>query len=130
MLPLDTADFVLLILDASVQAQETLDFFDEILAGKKTLTILNKTDLPVRFDALQLPQSLKETVSISAKFSTGCDKLIEKIGQILGVRKLDDKKHICFTGRQERLLLQIISLKTREQAASVISELLNGKLRV
>ncbi len=123
---LATADFVLLVLDASVQVQETLDFFAEILAGKKTLTVLNKIDLPVKLDTSQLPQNLSDTVSISAKLSTGCDRLIEVIEQILGVTKLDDKKPVCFTDRQERLLHQIISSKTKEQAASVISELLNG----
>ena len=121
---------VLLVLDASVQTQETVDFFDEILAGKKTLTVLNKTDLPVRFDASLLPQKLSNTVSMSARFSTGCDKLIEKIGQIFGVAKLDNKKPICFTVRQEQLLQEIISSRNKEKAVSIISELLNGKLRV
>jgi tRNA modification GTPase len=125
-----TTDLILLVLDASIKVQETLDFFDEILTGKKTLTILNKIDLPVRFDASMLPQNLKEGVCISAKFSMGYDKLIEQIGQMLGVSKLDDKKPLCFTIRQEQLLQQIISLQTREQAVSAISELLNGTLRV
>jgi len=127
---LATADIVLLILDASVQAQETLDFFAEILADKKTLTVLNKIDLPVRFDTSQLPQNLSNIVSISARFSTGCDEMIKTIEQILGVAELDYKKPLCFTRRQEQLLQQIISSKTKEQTVSVISELLNGKLRV
>jgi tRNA modification GTPase len=127
---LAAADLIFLVLDASIEAQETLDFFDEILVGKKTMTVLNKTDLPVRFDASELPQNLKEAASISAKFSKGCDGLIDKIEQMLGVTQFDYKKPICFTDRQEQLLQQIISSKTKEQTISAISELLNGKLRV
>jgi tRNA modification GTPase len=125
---LATADLILLVLDASVKTQETLDFFAEILAGKKSLTVLNKIDLPARFDASQLPQNLSNTVRISAKFATGCDELIKAIEQILGVAELDRQSCVCFTGRQEQLLERIISSKTKEQAVSAISELLNGPL--
>jgi len=127
---LATADLILLVLDASVQTQASLEFFATILTGKKSLTVLNKTDLPVRFDASQLPHNLSKAVSISAKFTTGCDELIEAIEQILGVPKLDQQRCICFTCRQEQLLQQIIEAKTKDVAVSAISELLNGTLRV
>jgi small GTP-binding protein len=127
---LATADLILLVLDANVQTQESLGFFAKILTGKKTLAVLNKTDLPVRFDASQLPQNLNKSVSISANLATGCDELIKAIEQILGVAELDCQKSVCFTSRQEQLLQRITSSKTNEQAVSAISELLNGKLQV
>jgi len=125
---LATADLVLLVLDASVQAEAGLELFAEMLAGKKTLTILNKTDLPARFDHAQLPQNLNNTVNISAKSATGCDKLIHSIEQIFGITKFYRQSCVCFTGRQEQVLRQIIAAKSKETAVSAISELLNGRL--
>lgn len=127
---LTAADLVLFVLDASIEAEPSLRFFAEKLTGKKSLTVLNKMDLPVRFDISQLPQNLNKTVNISAKFATGFDELIEAIGLILSVLELDSKKPICFTDRQEQLLRQITAVKTKGVAVSVISELLNGKPRV
>lgn len=127
---LAAADLILLVLDASVQAQESLRFFAEILAGKKVLTVLNKVDLPVKFDRSTLPEILKNTVQTSAKFGTGCEELIHSIEQMLAAAQFDYKKPICFTDRQEQLLRQIAAAKSKEDTVSVISQLLNGRPRV
>ena len=127
---LATADLILLVLDANAQVQESLTFFAEILAGKKGLAVLNKVDLPVRFDTSQLPQNLNKAVSISAKFATGCDQLVHSIEQILGAENLDHTQSLCFTARQEQILQQITAAKDKEQAVSAVSELLNGRLGV
>ena len=124
------ADLILLVLDASVHLQESLGFFAETLADKKVLTVLNKVDLPVKFDLSRLPERLKNTVQLSAKFATGCDRLVRSIEQILGAEKLDHTQSLCFTNRQEQILRQIAAAKDKEQAVSSVSELLNGRLGV
>jgi tRNA modification GTPase len=124
------ADLILLVLDASVKSQKSIGFFAEMLVGKKVLTVLNKTDLPVRFDSSQLPQNLGNTVETSAKFATGIEKLIHSTEQMLGSAKPDYRRPVCFTIRQEGLLRQITAAKSKDDAVSAISELLNGKLRV
>jgi len=125
---LEQADLVLLVLDNS----QTTDQLDECLvkkiADKKVLTVLNKCDLPVKFDTGKLPDSLLNTVQISAKFGTGIKNLTEKIRQITGVADFDLRTAVYFTSRQEKLLKQLQNAKSKSQAASILSELLNGQL--
>ncbi len=127
---LDKADLILLVLDNS----QTNNFLDENvlekIAEKKIVTALNKCDLPARFNADKLPKTLANTVQISAKFGNGIENLCEKIRQICGVDNFDLKSTICFTSRQENLLKQLQKAKSRQQAVSVITELLNAPLRV
>ena len=127
---LAVADLILLVFDASTEDEESVSFFAEALADKKTLTVLNKTDLPVKFDTSVLPRSLSRTVQISALSGTGLDKLIANVEQILDIAQLNPEKIICFTARQEKILQQIIDSKTKEKVVSFITELLNPKLRV
>jgi tRNA modification GTPase len=127
---LDKADIVLLVLDNNQPAEPLDEKLLEKISDKKVLTILNKSDLPLRFDADKLPQILANTVKISAKFGTGIETLLEKIQQVCGVTDFDLKTAVCFTPRQENLLKQLQKAKSKQQAVSVITELLNGRLRV
>jgi tRNA modification GTPase len=127
---LDKADIVLLVLDNNQPAEQLDEKLLEKIADKKVLTILNKSDLPLRFDVDKLPQILANTVQISAKFGNGIENLREKIRQICGVDNFDLKSTICFTSRQKNLLKQLQKAKSKQQAVSVITELLNGRLRV
>ena len=127
---LEQADLVLLVLDNSTTGDQLDDRFGEKIADKKVLTVLNKSDLPVRFDARKLPQILANTVQISAKFGTGIENLTEKIQQLTGVTDFDLHAAVCITGRQENLLKQLKNAESKQHAASIITELLNGQLRV
>jgi tRNA modification GTPase len=127
---LEQADLVLLVLDNS----QTSDQLDQRLleknTGKLVLTILNKCDLQAKFDTIKLPEALSNLVRVSAREATGIEKMLEKVRQICGVVKFDLKAPVCFTERQENLLQQLQNVKSKQQAASIITELLNGKLRV
>jgi len=127
---LGNADLILLVLDNSLPA----DRFDapllEKIAGKEVLTVLNKSDLPARFDAGKLPQNLGNAVQISAKFATGIETLKAKILQITNTAEFDLHTPIVFTPRQGTLLKQLMTPESRHQALSIISELLNGALAV
>ena len=135
---LKEADLVLLVLDNSQTSDQLNDRLLEKIADKlvlseaegKVLTILNKSDLPTKFDAGKLPQILGTTVQISAKFGTGIENLIQKIRQICGVADFNLKLAVCITGRQENLVKQLSDAKSRSEAASIITELLNGRLSV
>jgi len=124
------ADLVLLILDSSQPADQLDERFGKKIAGKKTLTVLNKSDLPAKFDPAKLPEALSDTVQISAKFGTGIKELKQKILQISGVADFDLQSPVAFTARQQNLLKQLQTAKSKPQAASVITELLNAPLRV
>jgi len=127
---LERADLVLLVLDNSRPIDQLNGRLIEKIAGKKILTVLNKSDLPAKFDTAKLPQIFADTVQISAKLGTGIENLLRKIRQICGVADFDLQAEICFTSRQEKLLKQLKKAKSGKQAASIITELLNGRLSV
>ena len=143
---LEEADLVLLVLDNSQPAEELDDRFSEKIADKlvpstssgqalseaegKVLAVLNKSDLPPKFDTAKLPENLSSTVQISAKTGAGVENLLEEIRQVCGVADFDLRTTVCFTSRQENLLTQLKNAKSKQQAVSIITELLNGRLRV
>lgn len=125
---LEQADLVMLVLDSS-QANDQLDErLLEKIADKKIITILNKCDLPAKFETGKLPDFFSDTVQISAKEGGGIENLLEKIRQICGVADFDLKTSIVFTSRQENLLQQLTNIKSKQQAAAIITELLNGQV--
>jgi tRNA modification GTPase len=125
---LGQADLVLLVLDNSQPAEQlNKDLLDKV-ADKKVLTVLNKSDLPTRFETVKLPKILGNTVLISAKYSTGIEEMIEKILQICDVADFGFRAAVCFTNRQENLFKQLKNAKSIQQAASIITELLKGQV--
>jgi len=127
---LDQADLLLLVLDNSQGKDQLNESLFKKTAGKKILTVLNKSDLPVGFDPAQLPNALKNTVLISAKLETGIENLLNKIRQICGAADFEFNSAVCFTARQEKLLKQLLDAKSKRKTLSIITELLNARLRV
>ncbi len=125
---LQEADIVLLVLDNSQTIEQIDEHLLEKIGDKKVLTVLNKCDLPSRFNTTGLPKNLTNTVQISAKFGTGIEKLYDKIRQVCNVADFDLHSPVCFTSRQEKLLKQLKNAKSKQQATSIISELLNGQV--
>lgn len=127
---LEQADLILFVLDNS-QANDQFDsrIFEKI-SDKLVLTILNKSDLPPKFDTSKLPEPFSNSLCISAKHGTGIDNLLEKVRQITGVLEFDLSTPVCFTERQQNLLQQLQYTKSTQQASSIITELLKGTLRV
>jgi len=109
------------------QSTEKLDIrlLDKI-AGKQIITALNKSDLPARFDTSRLPETLSNTVQISAKEGTGIENLSKKIIKTFGATDIELQEPVYFTARQENLLKQLRNTKSKQQTASIITELLKG----
>jgi tRNA modification GTPase len=129
---INQADIVLLVLDNSEPANQIDNLFINILADKKVLTVLNKSDLPFAAQSRRgLPLcTAQNAVSISAKFGSGIDYLCDEIQRLAGVENFDPNQPICFTARQEKLLTQLTAAKSKEVADSIITELLSGPLNV
>jgi tRNA modification GTPase len=127
---LKEADLILLVLDNSQPTQEFHNRFGETLTAPKVITVLNKSDLPSRFDSSRLPKILSNTLKISAKEETGIEDLKQKIRQTSGAVDFDLQQSVCFTPRQENLLEQLAKAQSKQQGTSIISELLNGHLLV
>lgn len=125
---LDNADLILLVLDISLPADRLDAALLERMTGRKVLTVLNKSDLPARFDAALLPENLGKPLKISAKFGTGIETLKAKVLQITDTADFGLHTPVAFTTRQENLLNQLVTAKSRHQAISIISELLDGRM--
>jgi tRNA modification GTPase len=127
---LQDADLVLLVMDNSQTAEQLSAGLIEKITGKQVLTVLNKSDLPVGLDDSKLPKILENTVRISAKFETNIEDLTKKIRELTGVMDFNLHSAVCFTDRQGSILKQLKNAESKEQAASIITELLNGQLPV
>jgi tRNA modification GTPase len=125
---LEQADLVLLVLDNSQPVSQLNQQVVRRVAGKKVLTVLNKSDLPAVLDAADLPQVLADTVKISAKFAIGIEQLAGRIRQICGVDNFDLRQPVCFSSRQESLLRQLKKARSQFEASSIVTELLNGPI--
>ncbi|MGB2862520.1 MAG: GTPase [Sedimentisphaerales bacterium] len=125
---LEQADIVLLVLDNS-QPPEKLDIrLLQRIAGKQIITVLNKSDLPAKFDLSKLHQTLLNSVQISAKEGTGIESLSEKIIKTAGAADFDLREPVSFTSRQENMLKKLTNAKSKQQTASIITELLSGQV--
>jgi tRNA modification GTPase len=123
---LQRADLVLLVLDGSQPDNQFSDKFIKKIADKKILLASNKSDLPLTLKISNEP----ETVQISAKLGTGIENLLKKIQQSLGVTGFDSRSAVCFTVRQQRLVKKLAESKSKDEAVSAITELLNGEIEV
>ncbi len=122
------ADLVLLVLDLS-RPQVRIDRkLLETLAGKRVLTVLNKSDLPPRLAPAALPARLGEPVRISAKRATGLDDLIGAIGRAMGVADFDPHTPIAFTPRQQALLERLASAAAPSDPAAIVTTLRHGPI--
>ena len=127
---LKQADLILLILDNSKTNDRLDKEFLKKISGKLVLTVLNKCDLSAGLDTNKLPESMSNSIRTSAKEGTGIENMLEKVRRICGVADFDLKTAVCFTQRQNDLLQQLKNAKSTQQAASIITELLNAVLRV
>lgn len=123
---INQANLVLLVLDGSNSAGQLTKALADRLTGKKTLTVLNKSDLPARFDIAMLPSFLSNTAAVSAKLGDGIENLCTEIQRLTGVESFDLRQAVCFTPRQERLLTLLAEVKSKDTAQSIITELLSG----
>jgi tRNA modification GTPase len=141
---LGDADLVLLVLDNSQKDIKLDKGLLKKISDKSTITVLNKSDLPSRFNNRSLPlflsdatlrsseTSLRSTsvVRISAKTGAGVDKLLAKIRKKTKADDFNLSTAVCITSRQERLINNLVKAKSKPEALSLITELLNGHLRV
>ncbi len=128
---INQADLILLVLDNNEPNVRLSDRLIQTIAGKKTLTVINKTDLPGRLEVAELPADFASNfVKISALSGAGFELLCSQIQRLFDIEKLNVQKPACFTNRQERLLHRLAKADSKEKAMPIITELLTGPLRV
>lgn len=101
---LNTAALVLAVFDVSAPFDSEDEKLISLLAGKRCIAVLNKSDLPPAADVGKLAGL--GTVSVSAKNGTGLDVLIEKIAEVCGVDKLTGDEAVLLNERQYSCVLR------------------------
>jgi tRNA modification GTPase len=126
---INQADLILLVLDNNKYTEFDYGVF-EYVSNKKNITVLNKSDLPAKFNTDKLPDFLSNTVLISAKDQTDIEKLFSTIRQTCNVANFDPRTPVCFTGRQKKLLQKLKQSVSKQQAFQIIKKLLDGKIDI
>jgi tRNA modification GTPase len=124
------ADVVFLVLDRSQPGRQIDPNLVKRLSGRRTLMVLNKSDLPPQLDPACLPEQISERIPVSAKQGTGLDDLIRAVHQACRVAGFPSDCLVAFTTRQRRLLGELQHAKSRNGAVAAIRELLEGPLSV
>jgi len=124
---LKDADLVLVVLDQSKAESQVDEETRNLIRDKKTITVLNKVDMPKALDTRHIEGP---KVEISAQHGSGIGRLNEAILSVLGLADFNLRQSVCFTLRQSNLLVEILQADTKERAVSAISRLLNDKISV
>ena len=127
---LENADLVLFVLDSSEDDFQLQESYIKAITDKKIITILNKSDLPGKRNKTSLPARLDKAVLISTKTGEGIDDLKQEILQIYCSDEFDIYEPVVFTDRQRQLLKQLRQINSADKANLLITELLNGQLKV
>jgi tRNA modification GTPase len=123
---LNRADLILLVLDASRPAEQFSGAMAEMRVGRKTITVLNKADLPPRLEPKSLPSHLQNAVRISAKQEAGIEDLVRAVHGICGLTDFSLSTPVAFTERQRTLIERLTAADSPGEAATTLAELLHG----
>ncbi|MBN2590438.1 MAG: 50S ribosome-binding GTPase [Sedimentisphaerales bacterium] len=126
---INEADLILLVLDNSRDIEFNYSVFHNY-KRKTIITVLNKSDLPQKFNKSRLPDFLSNTIQISAKNQTGSEGLLSSIRQTLGLINFNLHTPICFNDRQLSLLKKLKLLESKQRAATIMNELLNNSKEI
>lgn len=100
---LESADLIIHIFDLSSE----FDRYDaqqiSLIRSGKSLIVLNKSDLPRRFDAEKLPKEIQK-VEASMKYHRGFQEISEKIVGMLGISKETHLPRIAISERHRALV--------------------------
>jgi tRNA modification GTPase len=128
---INQSDLVLLVLDGSEPlGPKKLTISKDLVAPERLLVVFNKSDLTKNLDHTCLDFNFADSVTISAKESTGIEQLSKKILKTLAVDTFDSAASVCFTQRQQILLQKILTAKAKSDTRPAITELLNAPICV
>jgi len=106
---LERADLVLAVFDSS---QELTDEDEAILSyckSKRSIAVINKTDLDRCLDENKIRQIAKNVVEISAKNNDGYEKLKNTVEALLGTDELDTASAMLTTERQRASVVKAVA---------------------
>ena len=100
----ETADLIIAIFDSSKDLNEDDLEILELIKDKKSIIILNKSDLKQRIDENdnRLKSSCKDIIKISALNKEGIDNLYEKIKDLFNLNKINFDNEILITNVRQK----------------------------
>lgn len=100
----DTADIVVLIIDASINLEkDDIDILEKI-ENKNSIVVLNKTDLEQKVfegDILNINKNVK-AISISAKEGVGKEKMEQEIFNICNIKEVVSENEVIITNTRHK----------------------------
>jgi tRNA modification GTPase len=97
------ADLIIYVLDSSTPLDENDEAILEIIRGKKTILLMNKSDLEPRLSAEELKERTDQPViPISLKEGTGLDELEDKIKVLFFQGELTFNEELYITNERHR----------------------------
>ena len=99
---LDDAQLVLAVFDSS---QQLTDFDNDLIdrcKGKKSVAVINKTDLDSNADLSKVQDAFDNIVYISAKNNQGHKELTDAVSKLLGVADFDSTAPLLANARQKQ----------------------------
>lgn len=108
---IDKADLVLLVIDGSQQLSHEDAEIMNYIEGKKTIIIVNKTDLEVKLDIDEIRNKLveKRVIKISAKDEIGIEDIEEAIKDMFINKELDfDNEYLVTNIRHKKIIEEVI----------------------
>ncbi len=98
---LERAELVLAVFDSSEPFTDDDKEIIKQCEGKKSIAILNKTDLPAALDRKIISDSFHTVVEISASTGEGRDELEAAVASLLSTNEFDPSA-ACLTGERQR----------------------------
>lgn len=97
---LDNAQLVLAVFDSSQELTPSDIELIKKCADKRSIAIINKSDLESKINADEISPSFSKTVFISAKNNEGLDDLEQAVTNLLGVAEFDSSAPMLANARQ------------------------------
>ncbi len=104
---LKKADLVIYVTDASVPLNEDDEKIIALVKDRKTIVLLNKTDLECRVSETELSEKTGKTViSVSARENQGIDKLEEALKDMFFGGEISFNNEVCITNIRHKNSLE------------------------
>ncbi len=105
---LERADLVLAVFDSSQEITEEDEMILSYCREKRSIAVINKTDLDRKLDESKIKSATKVTVEISAKNNDGYEELKTVVEALLGTNELDTSAAMLTTERQRSSVVKAV----------------------
>lgn len=120
----DEADLIIYVVDGSCPLDENDELIIELIQGRNTVVILNKTDLHMVISADELVSKTgHRVIAVSAKEETGIEQLEKTIQEMFYDGNLDFNDEVLITNVRHKTALQDALNSLRMVKTSVLDEM-------